>query len=224
MSSGQPPFYADGENYDVGLIYDISQGLRETVVPDTPDEYVKIYTKCWDDNIQLSSDQEFNLSNVEPSVNMPFNINNSELQGELSQLIQNFDKMNTKEIDTSYFVSICYQYGYGIDINENLAFKYFEIIAKQNYTIGQMEVGYCYENGIGVIKDVKKAFNWYKQAAKNGNIMAMHNLGLYYKDGIGVEKNHNKAFELFKQSAERGFLGGMTSLGCCYENVEIKDV
>ncbi|CAB4388112.1 unnamed protein product [Rhizophagus irregularis] len=94
MSSGQPPFYADGENYDVGLIYDISQGLRETVVPDTPDEYVKIYTKCWDgepdnrptifqlvdwlkviitktdvmiDNIQLSSDQEFNLSNVEPS-------------------------------------------------------------------------------------------------------------------------------------------------------------
>ncbi|CAB4446726.1 unnamed protein product [Rhizophagus irregularis] len=23
-------------------------GHRETVVPDTPDEYVKIYTKCWD--------------------------------------------------------------------------------------------------------------------------------------------------------------------------------
>ncbi|CAB4438108.1 unnamed protein product [Rhizophagus irregularis] len=27
---------------------DISQGHRETVVPDTPDEYVIIYTKCWD--------------------------------------------------------------------------------------------------------------------------------------------------------------------------------
>ncbi|CAB4437462.1 unnamed protein product [Rhizophagus irregularis] len=24
-------------------------GHRETVVPDTPDEYVKIYTKCWDE-------------------------------------------------------------------------------------------------------------------------------------------------------------------------------
>ncbi|CAB5347372.1 unnamed protein product [Rhizophagus irregularis] len=43
---GQPPFY--GENYDVGLILEISQGHRETVVPDTPEEYVKIYTKCWD--------------------------------------------------------------------------------------------------------------------------------------------------------------------------------
>ncbi|CAB4395991.1 unnamed protein product [Rhizophagus irregularis] len=48
VSSGRPPFYAEGEHYDIGLIYDISQGHRETVVPDTPDEYVKIYTKCWD--------------------------------------------------------------------------------------------------------------------------------------------------------------------------------
>ncbi|GBC22426.2 kinase-like domain-containing protein [Rhizophagus irregularis DAOM 181602=DAOM 197198] len=37
-----------GEQYDIGLALDISQGHRETVVPDTPDEYVKIYTKCWD--------------------------------------------------------------------------------------------------------------------------------------------------------------------------------
>ena len=41
ISSGQPPF---GEQYDVGLVYDISQGLRETVVPDTPENYVNIYT------------------------------------------------------------------------------------------------------------------------------------------------------------------------------------
>ncbi|CAB5358212.1 unnamed protein product [Rhizophagus irregularis] len=45
---GQPPFYVENEEYDVGLAVEISQGLRETVVPDTPEEYVKIYTKCWD--------------------------------------------------------------------------------------------------------------------------------------------------------------------------------
>ena len=44
ISSGQPPFYAEGEQYDVSLILDISQGLRETIVPDTPEDYVKIYT------------------------------------------------------------------------------------------------------------------------------------------------------------------------------------
>ncbi|RGB28121.1 kinase-like domain-containing protein [Rhizophagus diaphanus] len=37
ISSGQPPFYVEGELYDI-----------KTVVPDTPDECIKIYTKCWD--------------------------------------------------------------------------------------------------------------------------------------------------------------------------------
>jgi hypothetical protein len=45
ISSGELPFYTEGEHYDVGLMFDISQGLRETVVPDTPEEYVKIYTR-----------------------------------------------------------------------------------------------------------------------------------------------------------------------------------
>ncbi|CAB4490234.1 unnamed protein product [Rhizophagus irregularis] len=48
ISSGQPPFYVEDEEYDVGLAVEISQGLRETVVPDTPEEYIKIYTECWD--------------------------------------------------------------------------------------------------------------------------------------------------------------------------------
>ncbi|CAB4396145.1 unnamed protein product [Rhizophagus irregularis] len=48
ISSGQPPFYVEGKQYDIGLALEISQGLRETIVTDTPDEYVKIYTKCWD--------------------------------------------------------------------------------------------------------------------------------------------------------------------------------
>ncbi|CAB5358137.1 unnamed protein product [Rhizophagus irregularis] len=45
---GQPPFYVEGEEYDIGLAVEILQGLRETVVPDTPEEYIKIYTECWD--------------------------------------------------------------------------------------------------------------------------------------------------------------------------------
>jgi serine/threonine protein kinase len=44
ITSGQLPFHVEGEQYDVSLILDISQGLRETIVPDTPEEYVKIYT------------------------------------------------------------------------------------------------------------------------------------------------------------------------------------
>jgi hypothetical protein len=44
ISNGQPPFYVEGEQYNVDLISEISQGLRETVVPDTPENYENIYT------------------------------------------------------------------------------------------------------------------------------------------------------------------------------------
>ncbi|CAB4391063.1 unnamed protein product [Rhizophagus irregularis] len=47
ISSGRPPFYNDGKAYDIGLIYEISQGNREKPIPGTPDSYVKIYTECW---------------------------------------------------------------------------------------------------------------------------------------------------------------------------------
>jgi serine/threonine protein kinase len=43
ISSYKPPFYTEGENYDVGLAVEISQGLREKVVPNTPEEYAKLF-------------------------------------------------------------------------------------------------------------------------------------------------------------------------------------
>jgi hypothetical protein len=42
ISSGQPPF--KDEQYVIALALAILQSLRETIVHDTPEEYVKIYT------------------------------------------------------------------------------------------------------------------------------------------------------------------------------------
>ncbi len=44
ISSGKPPFYIEGEQYDIDLVVEISQGLREKTIPNTPEDYVKIYT------------------------------------------------------------------------------------------------------------------------------------------------------------------------------------
>ena len=42
ISSGIPPF--NEEEKDIGLIYNISQGQREKIVPDTPVDYANLYT------------------------------------------------------------------------------------------------------------------------------------------------------------------------------------
>jgi serine/threonine protein kinase len=44
ISSGRPPFYNDGEAYDIGLVVEISRGTREETVPGTPEAYVTLYT------------------------------------------------------------------------------------------------------------------------------------------------------------------------------------
>ncbi len=44
ISSGRPPFYTENEPYDLCLAAKISQGYRETTIPSTPQDYVKVYT------------------------------------------------------------------------------------------------------------------------------------------------------------------------------------
>uniref|UniRef100_U9U3E1 Protein kinase domain-containing protein n=1 Tax=Rhizophagus irregularis (strain DAOM 181602 / DAOM 197198 / MUCL 43194) TaxID=747089 RepID=U9U3E1_RHIID len=104
ISSGRPPFC--NEPYDVGLAMEILHGLREKPIPNTPDDYTKLYTDCWNNepdnrptinqvvaklHVQLSSEQQ----NV---VETP---SNNLLHEEMSKLIQNFNNMNTKEIQIS---------------------------------------------------------------------------------------------------------------------------
>ena len=43
ISSGYPQFYTEGKPYEVGLALKILQGLREKTVPDTPEDYAKLY-------------------------------------------------------------------------------------------------------------------------------------------------------------------------------------
>ncbi len=43
ISSGEPPFYTKGEQYDINLSISISRGLRETIVLNTPVGYAKLY-------------------------------------------------------------------------------------------------------------------------------------------------------------------------------------
>ena len=44
ISSGRPPFHVKGESYDGSLAVRILLGHRESIVPDTPADYSKLYS------------------------------------------------------------------------------------------------------------------------------------------------------------------------------------
>ncbi|RGB42646.1 kinase-like domain-containing protein [Rhizophagus diaphanus] len=134
ISKGQPPFYVEGESYDASLAIQILQGSRESPVPGTPADYVKLYSECWDGDpdkrptIQevverlksmvsqsdtTSSQQQFESDQI-PSKNMTMNSAESYAShGDLSRIIQSFNKMNMES-----FTSTSNKQGFVLPENE----------------------------------------------------------------------------------------------------------
>jgi serine/threonine protein kinase len=48
ISSGHKPFYVEDISYDASLALRIVEGYRETIVPDTPSDYSKLYIGKYD--------------------------------------------------------------------------------------------------------------------------------------------------------------------------------
>ncbi|UZO03821.1 uncharacterized protein OCT59_024222 [Rhizophagus irregularis] len=233
ISSGQPPFYVEGEQYDIGLALDISQGHRETVVPDTPDEYVKIYTKCWDgepdnrptiyqvvdwlnaiitkkdviiENHQISNELELNVTSLSS--------NNSESQGDLSRLIQNFNKMNTKEIDSMAISSKQENHSTEKDFNM-IANEINDFITELNIKGIEEEskkrvIEYFYNHNI----NSQEFYNWLLNNQNSSNSIFILGYFNYYK--IITNRNDEKAFNLFINASEKNHILAQQFIGICY--------
>ncbi|RGB42655.1 hypothetical protein C1646_786116 [Rhizophagus diaphanus] len=233
ISSGQPPFHAEGEQYDVSLILEISQGLRETIVPDTPKDYIEIYTKCWDgepdnrptiyqvveaiitktdiviENPQLLNEQEFS--------EVPLSTNNSEPRGELSQLIQNFCKMNTNEIDNIAVSNEQEKLLTEEDFNrivDEINYLIFKLLNKGT-SKGELVKEQVIEYLKNYDTNLQEIYNWL--LINNQNISnSIFLLGYFNYKGIETRINYKKAFNLFINASENNHILAQYFVGVCY--------
>ncbi|CAB4438284.1 unnamed protein product [Rhizophagus irregularis] len=228
--------------------------LRENPIPNTPVVYIKIYTDCWNNepdnrptvnqiianlneiipkkNVQLSSEQK---SNDKVSKNI---IDNS-LYGEMSQVIENFNKMRIEEIEPS----MSSNNNFDIIVNEIiLLLENTEIVRKKhevinylnNHNITSQEfyawllsnqndsnsiflLGVFNHFGIEVNVDKQQAFELYQNAVNSGNVFGITSLGYCYDKGIGISVDQQKAFELYQEAANLGNPRGIFNLGYCYQ-------
>ncbi|RGB31507.1 kinase-like domain-containing protein [Rhizophagus diaphanus] len=242
ISSGRPPFC--NESYDVDLAMKILQGLRETPIPNTPNDYVMTYTDCWNNKPENRPTinqvvTKLNTVIMKLSSEQQLKSNDNLLHREMSQILQNFNKINTNEIEPSISSNMD---NFGLFVNEMIhclekvetgkkkieAYYYLDyhnitsqeiyywLLDNQNDVNSVFLLGLFNQYGIEIKVNRKKAFELYQIAANLGNEFGVTSLGNCYLYGIGTTVNKKKAFELYQEAAKLGNSRGISNLGYCY--------
>lgn len=101
-------------------------------------------------------------------------------------------------------VGVCYYNGYGVEKDEDMAVKYYEMAAQEGDGYAMRNIGEIYwKKGDS---NTDKAIAWYKKAvvAKNPNVSAMMTLAEIYETGDRVQADLELAIEYYKMAAEEG--------------------
>lgn len=92
--------------------------------------------------------------------------------------------------DTKYMAELAGFYYAMQDFD--LAIKYYEMSALQDFPPAYMGLGYIWYYGRTGVKDYKKAFENYEKAMKHGDPIATYKIADMYKNGYYVEKDYEK--------------------------------
>ncbi|CAB4415551.1 unnamed protein product [Rhizophagus irregularis] len=240
ISSGKPPFAT--EEYDIDLAIEISQqGRREEPIPNTPEHYIKIYTdnrptinqvlerlkaiitKTTENhqtelNLQSTSTdgQNFNPTNIDTS-----SINSS-LHGEMFQIIENFDKMNTEEMAYTTNEDISSENNLNKIVNNivNYIFKVHNEGKDQNKSVlRKFILDHFKDNNI----NSQEIYDWLLNNQNNPDSIFL--LGHFNYLGIETSVDRKKAFNLFIKVSKQNhtlaqyYVGLFYKFGC----VVVKD-
>ncbi len=79
-----------------------------------------------------------------------------------------------------YGMGLLYGNGFGVDLNDDLALKYYLVAAEKGHAEAQYNLGVMYQNGWGVPMNEEEGVDWYLQAADQGIVGALLALGRVY--------------------------------------------
>ena len=114
----------------------------------------------------------------------------------LEEIIAVAEKNNENFLQ--FYIGLCYQYGYGCEIDNLKAYLWYKKSATQDYIYALYKLGTCNFFGIGCDVDEDSAFRCYKKAASQGYERAYMDLGRCYMIGIGTETDYDEAFKFKK--------------------------
>lgn len=84
------------------------------------------------------------------------------------------------DANSAYGMGLLYGNGFGVEMNDELALKYYGIAAELGHGDAAFNLAVMHQNGWGVPMDEKTANEWYVVAAGKGNTEAQMALGRYF--------------------------------------------
>lgn len=84
------------------------------------------------------------------------------------------------DTNASYGMGLLYGNGFGVDMNDDLALKYYGVAAEAGHADAQFNLAVMHQNGWGVPPSDEAANKWFRLAAEQGVTEAQVSLGRYY--------------------------------------------
>ena len=95
----------------------------------------------------------------------------------LSEWQEPADSGNAK---AAFGLGMLYGNGFGVDMNDDLALKYYGIAAEKGHADAQFNLAVMHQNGWGVPQSDETANKWYAMAAEQGITAAQIAIGRFY--------------------------------------------
>src|SRR5690606_11767428 len=99
-------------------------------------------------------------------------------------------------------VGRCYENGWGIQPNQDIATYWFRLAANRGLDWGMYNFATSLTLGRGTEPDRSQAFAWFNKAANLGHAKSLNILGGFYEDGWEVESSLDTAFDYYRQAAQ----------------------
>ena len=111
------------------------------------------------------------------------------------------------DAEAAYGMGMLYGNGFGVDMNDDLALKYYGIAAEKGNADAQFNLAVMHQNGWGVPPDESVANKWYRMAAEQGNTQAQTALGRYFAMDFLDSYDPVEAYKWFSLAEKLGDYG-----------------
>ena len=114
------------------------------------------------------------------------------------------DLAEAGDADACYGMGLLYGNGFGVDMNDELALKFYGLAATKGHAEAQYNLGVMHQNGWGVPLDEDEGMKWYLLAAEQGVSGAQMALGRHYAMDFADSYDPVAAYKWFALAAKLG--------------------